>query len=107
MRSLGTGAYQPSVFAHFPRTARGHGSQGRYKREYTDGGVLIKGARRSELCNAVSCVLRTGKGERHQNQEQNRKDWEESVGIRHTASRATRSAARQAIPNNDPKGRKS
>jgi hypothetical protein len=108
MKTLGSGQYQPTVYAYFPKTARGHGAMSRHERmevpQYDKNGQLTgyatrPGKRLNELCNAVSCTLRNGKGERHHNQEQNRKDWEESVGL-------SRGTSRRSHPSNaDPKGR--
>jgi hypothetical protein len=104
MKELGSGRYQPSVRAFFPNTARGHGAQARFRKEPDPSGAprWVKGKRTSALCNATSCALRTGKGERHHNQEQNRKDWEESVGLRRT-ERASHHSHHSS--NADPKGR--
>jgi hypothetical protein len=89
---MGSGAYQPTVFAHFPRLARGH-------------------ALRHGRCCVAACVLngRTGKGELHFNQRQNRTDWEESVGIKPTKSarsaRAHRGMTQANVAAVNPKGR--
>lgn len=106
MKSLGTGTYFPRVYDFFPKLARGHGAQHRFKKIQLLSGDIVKGNRANELCLAVSCTLRNGKGERHEDQAQNRKDWEESVGIRrasrtsHHAQSGMRTAATTSI---DPK----
>lgn len=93
MKNLGSGSYLPRVYDFFPQTARGHGSQTRYTKITLLSGEMVKGGRSNPLCVAPTCerVSRTGRGEQHSNQAQNRKEWEESVGLRRT-SRANKSA---------------
>lgn len=73
------GRYQPAVSAFFPKLGRGHSSR-----------------------NCIAC--RTGDMKNHSGQAQNRKDWEESVGIRRPKGRVTTGATRLMRPNKDPKG---
>lgn len=107
MKELGSGSYLPRVFDFFPRTARGHGAQTRHTKITLLNGDVIKGNRRNAICNATgSCDLRNGKGDKHSNQAQNRKDWEELVGLRRE-SRATKAAhhaqSAAAVARLDPK----
>jgi hypothetical protein len=95
MKELGHGQYQPEVSAFFPKTMRGHGSMDKYEQDSimtAQGEKRIRGKRRSRLCNAQSCDLNTGKGEKHFAQGENRKTWEESVGLRRT-NKSTKVAA--------------
>lgn len=91
MKELGSGKYLPTVFDFFPRLARGHSGDGLRK-----------------ACHVPTCITnsKTGRGDRHIAQDQNRKDWEESVGIRRT-SRSTRGATSSqthaALARLDPK----
>lgn len=108
MKELGSGRYLPTVYDFFPRTARGHGAQARYAMLCDATSKAYAGPRSNNLCVVPQCELvsKTGRGDRHKNQEQNRKDWEESVGIR-GVSKATRSAASSqthaAMHRQDPK----
>jgi hypothetical protein len=112
MKTLGSGIYFPRVYDFFPRTARGHGAQVRRKRFKADGTPYSHGGgpQCNPKCVEPTCELvsRTGRGQQHLNQAQNRKEWEESVGIVHS-KRSTRGAAHQvavaALAQSDPKGR--
>lgn len=95
MRNLGSGTYFPRVYDFFPKTSRGHGAQDRHKKVLNAAGTELVAShlRSNPLCVEPTCELvsRTGRGQQHHNQAQNRKDWEESVGLRRT-SRANKSA---------------
>jgi hypothetical protein len=81
LKTLGNSRAYPQVYDFFPKLGRGHAGK-----------------------NCLSC--KTGDMKNHSNQAQNRKDWEESVGIRR-GSRGTRNAVRAqstaAVAALDPK----
>lgn len=66
-KELGSGAYQPTVFAFFPRLGRGH-----------------------TKLNCIAC--KTGGAKGHTDQKANRDEWEASVGLKRTSGTTRRAA---------------